>query len=103
MPVRCQSQVVMVDHVIKAKALSGTVKFAGQPVSNATIQDCKPGWKDQIAVTQTDDQGRFQFPQGDTKRVHYFKVFWKGANPLYVKVKIVPEAKDLILNLTPST
>lgn len=102
-PGQCQNQVVVVDRIVKAKALSGTVNFAGHPAPNAIVEDCNVGWKDQIAVTQTDDRGRFQFSRGDTKRVHYFKVSWKGANPLWVKVKVAPKAKDLVLNLTPST
>jgi len=95
--------VIELQRVFKAKALAGIVTFAGQPVPGALVEECTPGWKDQVAVTQTDDKGHFRLPRGETKGVHYLRVSWRGANPVWFKVRIVRRAKDLVVNLTPST
>jgi len=98
-PARSQYS-VEVQEVIKANALAGTVKIAGQPAPNATVQEYTAGWKREIAVTHADAHGQFHLPWRNTNRIHYLKVFFNGANPLLVRVKIEPKAKNLDLNLT---
>jgi len=96
--------IIRADNVLESRALEGTVIFDHQSgISGALVEDCTPDWKKPIADTRTDAKGKFSFPNTNAKRIHYLRISWEGANTLLVKVKISPNARDLVLNLPPSS
>ena len=93
---------VQIEKVFRASSLSGVVRFAGDKIHGAPgalVEECTPKWVRPVASTRTDENGEFNLPNAKLGRTYYLRISLDGADPLLVRVKIVPKAGTLVLNL----
>jgi hypothetical protein len=84
----------------RGNSLSGTVLDASRaPLERALVERCEKDWKNCFAQVQTDDRGRFSWPDAK-KGKHFLQISSPGYNPTRITVIVDKNAKaDVQLEL----
>ena len=97
---------VQLDRVLKSRSMSGIIgiKSNQSAISEASIEDCTPGWKNVIFSTVSDAKGRFTL-QNSKAKVHYLRLISRGFNITLVKIQVTRWSwhKSLRLEMTLGT
>jgi hypothetical protein len=100
------NMIVQLDGVLKSRSMSGTiwVKANQSPISEVTIEDCAPSWKDVIFSSVSDSNGRFVL-QSSKAKIHYLRLISPGFNITLVKIQMTRWSwhKSLRLEMTVGT
>jgi 5-hydroxyisourate hydrolase-like protein (transthyretin family) len=100
------TELVFQKWVSVSRSLAGQVVVAGtnEPARGVTVELCRPGWKEVVASTKTDDKGRFSLEPVAKSKVFYLRVSAPGMNIYQLRVRIDKQVgQELKIHLSVAT